>query len=260
MGYVDQLTDRDLEILAARRQSGGTAELRQQLASRPWMLADLASDAELLDDLLDPRSRLEDCSPFLIFAAAVYRSAFELRAAGWVSEWTGPRQRLPVLSVQPLCEFLEAPARGLFLATLLAGFVKSNQLDPRPIAALVSGAGPSRQVLLRRLGDLALFLAGVLPDHTGSHPLAPRDADLLGESAGLRAGEVLSLLAHPSAAGLEPMEVLGARWYRLAFEAGDPSPVVADVANRFSAGRRVLTHLSDRYLWKINPSWLPLTA
>jgi len=259
MGYVDQLTDRDLEILAARQRLG-PAELRSQLSTRPWMLADLASDSELLDDLLDPRTPLEECSPFLIFAAAVFRSAFELRTAGWVSEWTGPRQRLPVLSVEPLCEFLDDPARGLFLATLLAGFVKADQLDPRPVAALVAGAGPARRVLLRRLGDLALFRAGVLPDYTGSHPLAPRDADLLGQSAGLRAGEVLSLLAHPSAAGLEPMEVLGARWYRLAFEAGDPSPVVADVANRFSAGRRVLTHLSDRYLWKINPSWLPLTA
>jgi hypothetical protein len=263
MRYLDYLTDSDLSVLASRAGAVDPGAFRQDLSRRPWGLGEVLSEPDLLDDLLDPRRGLAtEFSPFLVFAAAVFHSAEDLRGSTFVSDWVGPRERLPVFGVETLCEFLEDPARCLFLASLLASFAtpeRTAELDPYALAVSVNTFSAGRRMAcFRRLGDLALFLAGVLPDYTGSHSYQPQEIDHLGRSAGLRPGELLCLMRHPSVAGLELMEVLGARWYRLAASAS--APIVGDVANRFGAGRRVLTHLSDRYLFRIQPQWLAMTA
>ncbi|MGQ0848191.1 MAG: hypothetical protein ACT4OP_03590 [Actinomycetota bacterium] len=263
MNQQTHLTGNDLQFLAARAGFKDSADLSAELLRRPWALADLLTSPDLIDDLLDPRRGLvTNLSPFLLFAAAIFHEAGELSRSTFISEWVGPRARLPVFGVDAIREFMSEPARCLFLASLLASFAEQGsgpRLDPLALCDLLNrNESANRVPLFRRLGDLALFLAGVLPDHTGAHPLEPHQADRLARSAGLRPGELMSLLHHPSTTGLELMEVLGARWYRLA---SDPSaPIVGDIATRFNAGRRVLTHLSDRYLFRIQPQWLAMTA
>jgi hypothetical protein len=55
--------------------------------------------------------------------------------------------------------------------------------------------------------------------------------------------------------GIDALELLGSRWYESAVEAGSALPVVADVATRFRAARRVLNHVADRFLHDLDVPW-----
>lgn len=275
MGHqvLNRLTDRDLAILLDDDVTDPD-DLRRRLSTNPWALAERLSDPELIDRVFDPRLSMDSVpSPLLVFATVVHRVAMDLESANFVHDWVGCRSRLPVFDVDPLREFLGDPARGWFLIDLLASFTRVTmhpamggktitELDPAALAAVMEGASSDRRGgLLRRLGDVALFTAGVYPDATGVRVPAPHKVEAMGRSAGMNAYEILewSHSRHPATVGLELMETLGQRWYRMASVDDGPS-LLGDVAGRFTAGRRVLTYLSDRYLHRIEPGWLPLSA
>lgn len=258
--YLDGLTERDLGTLAA---IVGTdpGELVAELRLRPWWIHDLFARPDVFDKVLDRHAHPADVvSPFLLFSVLIHKTAEELRRASYVNEWIGPRARMPLFDVAPLQEFVEDPGRTLFLAVLLTSFavpehppVPAGPFDLHGMALWLDQVS-DRVTLLRRLGDLSLFLAGIFPDRTGTRPLRPVDAELLGRTVGMNADEMLGL-CDPSVAapGLDALETLGARWYAAAVaEAGAP-PVLGDVAARFRSARRVLNHLADRYLYRLEP-------
>lgn len=113
-----------------------------------------------------------------------------------------------------------------------------------------------RAGVYRRLGDLALFLVGVFPDHP-PHPSAGPAAERL---------LCLSGVGTDSAADLGPhglFELLGARWYRAAVRstaaAGQPVTgtlaIAGRMADRFRDARRVLNAVADRYLFAWREQW-----
>jgi hypothetical protein len=139
-----------------------------------------------------------------------------------------------------------------------------SELDPVRLASLLEVVPqPERVGIYRRLGDLALFLTGVFPDHTAMRAMAPIDAARL-----LRAARLATSTGEPlggRAESVEPagavglLEHLGRRWYRLACETA-PSPtgamrVVGEVAERFRQARRVLNLVTDRYLFVLRDRW-----
>lgn len=262
--YLERLNDRDVATLAAI-VGADPVELSADLRRRPWSIHDLLSRDDVFDTVLDRSAHpAQVVSPFLLFAVLVHRVAGELREATFVNDWSGPRTRLPVFDVEPLREFVEDAGRTSFLASLLSSFaapdpppVPADPFDLGDMAAWLDQAMPGdRTVLLRRLGDLALFLTGVFPDRTGSKPLAPVEAERLGRTVQMSSDEVLSLCDRATIApGLDALEALGSRWYAASVAGGGSPPVVSDVANRFRAARRVLNHLTDRHLYLIQPSW-----
>ena len=251
-GFLDRLTAEDREVLGSALVGGaGWEAVQDEVAGRPWRLVDLLSDPLLLDAVVDPRLGPGSAvSPALLFAVFVCHAAAELRAATHVAEWVGPHARVPVFDVEEVQEFLEAPGRVLFLVDLLTSFADAGPMggidDLVAMAAMVDQS-PRRY---RRLADLALFLAGVFPDRTLLRPYSPAEAEKLGRSAGMTAAEILSTLADAPAGTISAVEALGRRWYALAAEAEDSPAVVADLAARFRPARRILTHVSDRHLYR----------
>ena len=63
-------------------------------------------------------------SPFLMFAAAIHRTAADLSASAYAPERTGPRLRIPLFDAAQLSAYLGVPGHRLFLADLLASFAK----------------------------------------------------------------------------------------------------------------------------------------
>ncbi len=222
-------------------------------------------------------------SPFLIFAVAVHRAAAELPSMSHVTERSGDRQRVPLFDTPQLRDFLASAARRLFLAELLGSFTRSSvapqqtaagppgtrparglrrprrvsELDlPRMAGLLDEVPGPQRPGAYRRLGDVALFLAGVFPDYAAAHAFGPVNVTRL-----LRAGQVPArehdTLAEAPA--IELLEYLGAQWYRAAWNLAPARTarlaIVADVADRFRQARRVLNHIADRYLFPLGDPW-----
>jgi hypothetical protein len=260
------LTERDLAVLA-RITGSDVDELQAGLRRRPWSLHDLLSHPGVADAVAGDGAELaEVVSPFLLFAVLAHRAADELLEATYVNDWSGPRMRLPVFDVEPLQEFAQDPGRILFVAHLLSSFATPAR-PPFPVDALdlegmvdwLTVATPDdRPTLLRQLGDLALFLAGVLPDALGARVVPASVAERLGRSVAMSADEILDLIDPASASpGLDALESLGARWYRAAItEPRSPVPaVVADVAARFRPARRFLNHLADRHLHHLEPGW-----
>ena len=190
--YLDDLTERDLATLAAVIGSEPEA-LVSELRRRPWHIHDLLSAVEVFDAVVDRHAHpAAAVSPFLLFAVLIHKTADDLRAATYVNEWIGPRERMPLFDVEPLHEFIEDPGRTSFLAALLASFatpealpVPAGPFDLHGIAIWIEQAMPSdRAVLFRRLGDLSLFFTGVFPDHTGTNPLTAVEAEQLGKTIG----------------------------------------------------------------------------
>jgi hypothetical protein len=262
---VDELTARDLATLAAVVGSNPN-DLASELRSRPWRIHDLLADGSVFDAVVDRHTHpARLVSPVLLFAVLIHRAADELRDAPYVNDWAGPRARLPVFDVAPLNEYLDDFGRMAFLAKLLASFAvpeplpfpEENTFDLVALSRWLDSV-PDRQGLMRRMGDLALFLSGVFPDRTGSCPLPAVDAERMGRGVGMTSDEILALCDPVGLApGLTAFETLGARWYQSS-RATQP-PVVGDVAHRFSAARRVLTHIADTQLYRLETGF-PLAS
>jgi hypothetical protein len=274
-GYLEHLTDPDLRLLAS--VAGMPGEFAERLRSRPAVVLELVERPELFAQVFQPGdpARLARISPFLAFQVAIGQTARELARTAFVAERTAPRERVPVFDTPRLREFLADPGRRLFLAELLASFVRVasgrywtrtargwqpqrySELDPVRLAQLASQSPPAyRPGVYRRLGDVSLFLTGVFPDYAQRYAFGPLDAARLLRATGLSPDDPDGLATAPP---IELLEQLGQRWYRRAFAlapvATSRLTVVAQVAARFRDARRVLNHLSDRYLAPVGNPW-----
>lgn len=279
LAYRERLTDGDLEILAAACGTSGPAELRQ----RPDLLAEALASPVAERLLFGPAREIEvadevfvRASPFLVFAVAVHATARHLSGSRFCLEWVGLRRRVPVFDVPALTEFLDDPLRRLFLVELLTSFthvvsgsalqwtrrgwkrMRWSELDPGRLAALLEAVDErERPGVYRRLGDLSLFLTGVFPDHTARVGLRPIEAERLVRAAGLDTKSVDDELTGPGDLGaVSLLEKLGRRFYELAGHTlrapriGSVE-ILADVADRFDKARRILNHITDRYLFPL---------
>jgi hypothetical protein len=275
--YADHLTDTDLRLLStAGRRGTPAAQAAARLRREPEAIAALLAEPEVFEAVFGVRAVAPGhpllYSPFLVFAVAVHRARHDLVSMRHVTERIGLRQRVPVFDAPQLADFLDAPARRLFLAELLASFTRNangryrvqtdrgwrwrrvDELDPLRLAGLLSAAAAvERPGVYRRLGDTTLFLAGVFPEYTHDRALSPLDAARLVRTAGLDVGADLErVMATPA---MELFEHLGARWYRSAWQSAPYRTrnlaVVADIAQRFHQARRVLNHIADRYLFPL---------
>jgi hypothetical protein len=207
-------------------------------------------------------------SPFLAFATAVHRTAARLEKVSFVEERWAPRVRVPVFDVAALRALLSDPLRRWFLVELLASYTRVSsgvtwsrtargwrrrrfsELDPVSLAEQLQYVGTTeRPGVYRRLGDLALFLLGVFPDHLPS----------FGGSGGDR---LLRLAGMATVDGEERdgralLELLGSRWYSAAEAAARAAstPVTGSLVvagymgEHFDQARRVLNAVTDRYLF-----------
>lgn len=277
--YLQHLTDADLALLA--EPASAAAALR--------------SEPTLLDAVLrSPRSfervfgatesaTIADVSPFLVFAVAVHRALDDLDDTRFVDERVGPRMRVPVFDAPQLAEFATDPTRRYFVVEHLASYTRVisgpvwvqrnnrwrkqrfSELDAPRLAQMVRAVPESdRPGLYRRLGDLALFLTGVFPDHTARRQLGPVELERLlrslppGEAGRASLADIADLAGDRGATGV--FEWLGPRWYALA---AARTPLVAlsrtlgEISQRFDQARRFLNHLTDRYLFPVRVRWFP---
>jgi hypothetical protein len=288
--YLARLTDADLRALVhadAVTADRATARI-DALHRQPALLLEALDRPDTSAAVLNlgraappgatpagPPDRFAFISPFLLFAAAVHRTAADLAGTSYAPERTAPRRRIPLFDGGRLTAYLAAPRHRLFLADLLASFARIsggvvlapdgqhrrrwNDADPHRLAVLLDAVPPAeRPPVWRRLGDLALFLAGVFPD--AAERLVPDEA-----AARRLARRTLPEASHePGARGLpeggspDLIEWLGTRWYQQAARhaSGDAARDLREQAEQFRPARRVLNTATDRYLLPYSADWL----
>lgn len=262
--YRDHLTPGDLAVVT---DAADGRSLTGVLASPELEQAVFGPDAAF-----DPG---RPTSPFLTFAVAVHRVADRLARTTYFDEWIGPRQRVPVFAVEPLRDLLDDQLRRFFFVELLASYThvvsgstwtatrrgwrrrRFSELDPVQLAGLLEAVpAEERPGVLRRLGDLALFLTGVFPDHTATTSLGRSMAEV----QLLRSAELQPTRVRPGDRNaFELLELLGARWYRLAARLS-PAPsgsveALAPIAEHFTDARRILNVVTDLYLFPLREQW-----
>jgi hypothetical protein len=272
--YLEHLSPGDLRLLAEFADTDAA-----ELASRPRAIEGLVADPRLHRRLFErgPEPFLV-ASTFLVFAVLIERCAAELRESPFILDRTAVGGRLPVFDAHELSDFLEDGSHRLFLAELLASFTRTasgvvyrrdgrgvrthrfSELDPIRLAGLLEVVEESMHPgIYRRLGDCALFLTGVFPDHSTSWLSKPLNSERLHRAA----HSVRRANRSPtprSGGGLALLQHLGEASYELAYVTA-PSPrthslqVVARVARRFDQARRVLDYLADRYLSPVRLRW-----
>ena len=281
LAYLARMTDSDLRALVhADQVPAAEADARiRALRREPALILDVldrpATSAAVLN-LADSRTRTAPdrfalISPFLMFAAAIHRTAGDLSASTYAPERTGPRLRIPLFDAAQLSAYLGLPGHRLFLADLLASFARIssgmvhtpgsprrrrwNDADPARLAVLLDTVPMAqRPPVWRRLGDLALFLAGVFPD--AAERVIP------GQAAASRLARRTGLDPEtgPDRGAGDLLEWLGAGWYQLAADhtrPADPSvTALREQAEHFRPARRVLNTATDRYLLPIGSGWL----
>jgi hypothetical protein len=258
--YGEHLTDRDLLTLA-RGRADQVAALRRV----PVLVLDLLDRPDAADAVLtaqrEEAGRFSYVSPFLVFATAVHRVSNSIVGSFHVADRAGPRSRVPVFDGPVLAAFATEPRHRLFLAELLASYARVasgvvwrrgehgwrrqrwDELDLPRLAALLDAVPASQQPgVWRRIGDGALFLAGVFPEYA-ERSLGLVEVARLQRATGLQLtsaeGDVCDLLE----------ELAGLAYERAG--AGVP-PAVAETPR---LARRVLTLVADRYLFPMADDW-----
>jgi hypothetical protein len=144
-----------------------------------------------------------------------------------------------------------------------------SELDPVRLAGLLEVVPEAdRPGILRRLGDLSLFLTGVFPDQVANRGFGPIE-----EARLRRAGAATVPVGGPAADGewlgidrggaVGLLERLGRRWYRAAYERmGRPVPVelavIGELPGRFDHARRILNLVTDQFLFARREQWFGL--
>ena len=260
--YDEHLTDRDLLALTGDRPDQIPA-----LRRRPELVLDLLDRPAVADSVLSAQhdiqgersdgggfgGRFRYVSPFLLFAAAVHRASGALVGHASVLDRTAPRSRIPILDGPVIAAFAVDPAHRLFLAELLASYARLSSgvvwrrdergwhrrrwddLDLTRLAErLVDVPEAERPGVWRRIGDGALFLAGVFPE------FAERT---YGGTGTLHLSRTAGLQLHADGPVTELLEDLAGRAYRQT--RGAVPPGVVDSPH---SARRVLTLVADRHL------------
>ena len=278
--YLARLTDPDLRALVHADQVSAAAAAARigALRQEPALILDVldrpatsAAVLNLADGGRAARDRFTLISPFLMFAAAIHRTAGDLAGSAYAPERTAPRLRVPLFDAGQLSAYLSRPGHRLFLADLLASFARISSgmvqipdsrrrrrwsdADPARLAVLLDTLPVSeRSPVWRRLGDLALFLAGVFPDAAERLIPGQEAAARLARRTGLDPDAGLD----GSAADL--LQWLGTGWYQLAAAHTHPAdaagPALREQAEHFRPARRVLNTATDRYLLPLGPGWL----
>lgn len=264
--FVEHLGEHDLQVLAGLDGSAPD-DLLESLIAHPETIEPFLRDSRLFRLLFEgPESdTIRVISPTFAFAVLVHRTVDDLSSTAYVPEWVGAGERLPVFDVDSLSEYISDIGRRYMLIDLLASFTRVasgsiwvktargyrrrrySELDLSSLAEMVQSLPAQRRSAgYQRLGDVALFLTGVFPDHTARNPLSgmrqARLARFTGvEGAWSEGGEYLQFLEE---AGRRSYDRAADGWYLPA----DSKQSLHDLAANFTLARRFLNYLADRYL------------
>jgi hypothetical protein len=266
-------TEGDLRFLAMTVAGGGTQAAGRLL--RVW-----GGDAEQVEPHLDDdrvvrrlqtdQHLLLELSPRFLFSVLLRRIRRDLSEVPYTVERVHADGRIVVFDAGLSHELLTSREMFDYLVELLVSFERSDTMlvrrpapsrsarrlntasidDMLELASLIEP--DARPMVFRRIGDIALFTTGLFPGAVMRNRRMPLGA------TGISAVERGRLR-------LEDYEAEGRRFYRLAadrFSSSHPglARVLMRLSDEFTAARKPLTVLSERYVSWARPHWTQLPS
>lgn len=254
------LTAKDLDFIV-KHVAGHIIDptrLKRMIVEDNQLRVAMISDDKLFDQVMNDDEVFLKVSPALYFEILLRRVHSELQMSTHTIERTG-RQTIPVFDTNEVLEFLKRRGIIEYLATMLASFtkirsflipirvrrgvlrrVRYNDMDVDSLIRFASAAEPSQRFgYYKRIGDVCLFVSGVFSGGTY------RDYRQL-------YGEALKPVPK-SWRSSEDYERDGVRFYNLAYQHRtaqmlDMADVFRGVKENFSAARKSLTYMSNRFM------------
>jgi hypothetical protein len=248
------------DVVFALAATGTPRDRARQIAPRvraaPEVVRALLEDERLYESLRAEPGLAPPLSPYFVFSVLLRQARRELERRSFLAEWLGPRYRVPLFEAPQVAQALRDPERVQYLAEVLASFARVEAVgdeDPRPagwprlrgrfheldldrLEALRAEATPEERFLLdRRLAEVALFLAGILPD-------SARDAPEMDT------WEAKSREHYRQAASSSPARRSGL------------AAILGAMAEELGRVRRALNYLSDRFLHPLARDWFVARA
>jgi hypothetical protein len=262
-------TDADLRFLA-RAVAGDDLHAAQGLlrawGDDPEQIETHLDDERVLRRLAADERLVIELSPRFLFTVLLARIRRDLAEIPYTVERVESDGRVVVFDAGRSVELLHSRAIFGYLVELLVSFERSEvmtigrpgparprRLSTMSIGDMVELAGlvepPLRPMVFRRIGDIALFTTGLFPDAV----LRERRPPLGAETPTVPSRHRLRL---------EDYEAEGRRFYRLAADRlTDSHPGLAGVlvrlAEQFTAARKPLNVLGERYIAWARPRWHP---
>ena len=273
MAKPERFTHEDLRFVAETVGAGSGAEgvrgtaatLPEHFRARPDLLEVMLEDDRLVDRLLGDEQALLRVSPRLVFSVLLRRVVRDLHQKPYTVERNAD-ETIAVFDATQVRRFIAEPAIWQYLVSMLTSFVRNESVtvlvrrrdhyvrrrfntssleDMIDLSGLADRLSPpvaddTVPWIFRRIGDIALFQSGIFPRSLGWTARPGRER------------------AVPRT--MASYEEHGRRFYRLAAtrtralagrqegEIGDPGHVLEALAEEFTAARKSLELLADRYL------------
>lgn len=267
-----RFTDGDVRFLAAviaGDDAHAVARLLKRWRDHPDELDDHLEDDRVVRRLMAERQMLFELSPRFLFSILLRRIRRDLGETPYTVERVHSDGRVVVFDAGHSYELLRSPEMLEYLVDLLVSFERVETVlvhqpqarrarrlstisidDMLELASLVPPA--QQPMVFRRIGDITLFVTGLFPDSVGRERRYPFGASVLQASVARHAR-------------IEDYEDEGRRFYRMAADRLFSSqPVLAHIlmrlAEEFTAARKPLTVLSERYVAWARPHWTALPS
>ncbi|MGB9860248.1 MAG: hypothetical protein ACPLQP_09975 [Moorellaceae bacterium] len=261
---VTPITERDLDFLvqAVADRRNDPAKVKEIIRDKEDLIEIMLNDAKLFRKLLEKREELLCISPYFLFNILLRQVRRDLEHASYMYEGYG-RMRLPVFDAPKVKKALEDNAVISYLADLLSSFTRvqtyvlvysiGSRVHRRTLSSMelddllfLSSVVDERYrfEIHRRIGDLALFMAGMFPEHVDSSSWHIRRARRLGKWE----------------RGLEDYLEIGRHYYDLASQhlyASEfgLSEILRFLSENIALLRRALNVLSDKYVGTSRNLW-----
>lgn len=257
----------DLQFLSLVVTDGrpeAAAGLARTWRENPGQVEPWFDDDRVLRRLMADDRAVIELSPRFLFTVLLRRIRRDLAEIPYTVEHIDATGRVVVFDAGLAHELLRASEMFNYLVELLVSFERTEtvtvqgqaarrarRLSTMSIDDMLELAGlvdpPRRPMVFRRIGDIALFTTGLFPDAVLRGPRLPLGAAL--EASRFRRRR-----------RLEDYEEEGRRFYRMAADqlsASHPmlSQVLTRLADEFTAARKPLNVLSERYVSWARPHW-----
>ncbi|MDR7520234.1 MAG: hypothetical protein QN131_05830 [Armatimonadota bacterium] len=268
-----RFTETDLRWLArvvAGDDERAAEALRHAWEADPDQLAEHIEDDRVLRRLQADDRAVIELSPRFLFTVLLARIRRDLAEVPYTVERVDADGRVVVFDAHAAHELLRSHEMFAYLVDLLVSFERAetmtirrrtpgakvwrlNTLNIDDMMQLANLVAPGlRPMVFRRIGDIALFTTGIFPEAVVRGPRRP--LGIADTAAPLR-----------RRLRLEDYEAEGRRFYRLAADRLIASqPVLAQVLTRlaeeFTAARKPLNVLAERYVAWSRPHWRQLPS